>query len=108
MKAETGSAQPSSWTDNSQQLQCCLPQCCLQTRVTITLMLIHGTLEVSAQPPAGFPLAAFVPRGCAVAICLALFLSLPADRHLALLSILSFGVFQNGLTGLDGLPEGKP
>lgn len=61
MKAETGSVQPSSWTDNSQQLQCRLPQCCLQTCVTIPLMLIHGTPEVSAQPPAGFSLAVFVP-----------------------------------------------
>lgn len=34
--------------------------------------------------------------------------SLPADRHLALLSVLSFGIFQNGLMGLDGLQEGKP
>lgn len=43
-----------------------------------------------------------------MAVWLALFLSLPADRHLALLSVLSFGIFQNGLTGLDGLQEGKP
>lgn len=50
-------------------------------------------------------LISYLPRGCAVAICLVL---LPTDRYLALLSILSFGVFQNGLVGLDRLPEGKP
>lgn len=43
-----------------------------------------------------------------MALGLALFLRLPADRYLALLSMLSFGVFQNGLVGLDRLPEGKP
>lgn len=73
------------------------------TQVTITPVLIHGTLEVSAQPPACWLLI-----NCAVVICLALFLRLPTDRYLALLSFLPFGVFQNGLVGLDRLPEGKP
>lgn len=78
------------------------------TQVTITPVLIHGTLEVSAQPPACWLLISCIPRGCAVVICLALFLRLPTDRYLALLSFLPFGVFQNDLVGLDRLPEGKP
>lgn len=76
----------------------------MDTPVTITLVLIHGTLEDSAQPPAGFSLATSPEAVLCRSVCLVL---LPTDRYLALLSILSVGVFQNGLVGLDRLPEGK-
>lgn len=56
MLIAAGQTAHSSWTDSSQQLQP-LTVLFTDTLVTVTLMLIRGTLEVSAQPPAGFSLA---------------------------------------------------
>lgn len=85
-----------------------LPSTELVPKVPVSVILMPcDAIVLSAQPAADFSLGT-PPRGCAVAIYLSIFLSLPADRNLAVLSILSVGVFQNGLVGLDRLLEGKP